>query len=126
MAPSSGSALALAATLRALDDDALERLIRERQIRRQGIRDYFDNAVAYTKAREYRFVSGQVKFQPRVAGSWTEPFDRPENHPKDLRFEAMMLRADLLLSQDQLQARNSRVNRKFQNYVGNWFETFKS
>ena len=46
MAPSSGSALALAATLRALDDDALERLIRERQIRRQGIRDYFDLAEA--------------------------------------------------------------------------------
>ncbi len=46
MAPSSGSALALAATLRALDDDALERLIRERQIGRQGIRDYFDLAEA--------------------------------------------------------------------------------
>ncbi|WP_294180012.1 helicase-associated domain-containing protein [uncultured Schumannella sp.] len=46
MAPSSGSALALAATLRALDDDALERLIRERQVKRQGIRDYFDLAEA--------------------------------------------------------------------------------
>lgn len=42
----SGSALALAARLRALDDDALARLVTQRQIREGGIRDFFDLAEA--------------------------------------------------------------------------------
>jgi len=46
MPASSGSALALAARLRALDDDALTRLITERGVRQQGIRDFFDLAEA--------------------------------------------------------------------------------
>ncbi len=46
MPASSGSALALAARLRALDDDALTRLVTERGIRQQGIRDFFDLAEA--------------------------------------------------------------------------------
>lgn len=44
MAATSGSALALAARLRALDDDALERLVRDRGVRSTGIRDFFDLA----------------------------------------------------------------------------------
>ncbi|MEO6532251.1 MAG: helicase-associated domain-containing protein [Pseudolysinimonas sp.] len=46
MPASSGSALALAARLRALDDDALARLVTERGVRQQGIRDFFDLAEA--------------------------------------------------------------------------------
>jgi len=46
MPASTGSALALAARLRALDDDALARLVTERGIRQQGIRDFFDLAEA--------------------------------------------------------------------------------
>src|SRR3954467_334611 len=46
MPASSGSALALAARLRALDDDALARLVTEREVRQQGIRDFFDLAEA--------------------------------------------------------------------------------
>ncbi len=46
MAASSGSALALAARLRALDDDALARLVKDRGVRQQGIRDFFDLAEA--------------------------------------------------------------------------------
>lgn len=46
MPASSGSALALAARLRALDDDALARLVTERGVRHQGIRDFFDLAEA--------------------------------------------------------------------------------
>jgi len=46
VAAASGSALALAARLRALDDDALERLIRDRGVRQAGVRDYFDLAEA--------------------------------------------------------------------------------
>lgn len=46
MPASSGSALALAARLRALDDDDLARLVTERGIRQQGIRDFFDLAEA--------------------------------------------------------------------------------
>jgi hypothetical protein len=42
----SGSALALAARLRALDDDALARLVAQRQVRDAGIRDFFDLAEA--------------------------------------------------------------------------------
>lgn len=42
----SGSALALAARLRALDDDALARLVTQREIRDAGIRDFFDLAEA--------------------------------------------------------------------------------
>lgn len=42
----SGSALALAARLRALDDDALERLVTRRAVRDWGIRDFFDLAEA--------------------------------------------------------------------------------
>lgn len=42
----SGSALALAARLRALDDDALARLVLQRQVRDAGIRDFFDLAEA--------------------------------------------------------------------------------
>lgn len=42
----SGSALALAARLRALDDDALARLVTARQVRDAGIRDFFDLAEA--------------------------------------------------------------------------------
>jgi len=42
----SGSALALAARLRALDDDALARLVTQRQVRDAGIRDFFDLAEA--------------------------------------------------------------------------------
>lgn len=42
----SGSALALAARLRALDDDALARLVTQRQVREGGIRDFFDLAEA--------------------------------------------------------------------------------
>jgi hypothetical protein len=42
----SGSALALAARLRALDDDALERLVTQRAVRDSGIRDFFDLAEA--------------------------------------------------------------------------------
>jgi hypothetical protein len=42
----SGSALALAARLRALDDDALARLVAERAVRDSGIRDFFDLAEA--------------------------------------------------------------------------------
>ncbi len=42
----SGSALALAARLRALDDGALARLVTERQVRDSGIRDFFDLAEA--------------------------------------------------------------------------------
>lgn len=42
----SGSALALAARLRALDDDALARLVTRRQLRDAGIRDFFDLAEA--------------------------------------------------------------------------------
>ena len=46
MPASSGSALALAARLRALDDAALARLVTDRGIRQQGIRDFFDLAEA--------------------------------------------------------------------------------
>lgn len=46
MPASSGSALALAARLRALDDYALSRLVTDRGIRQQGIRDFFDLAEA--------------------------------------------------------------------------------
>ncbi|MEP6842708.1 MAG: helicase-associated domain-containing protein [Pseudolysinimonas sp.] len=46
MPASSGSALALAARLRALDDDALARLVTDRGVRQQGIRDFFDLAEA--------------------------------------------------------------------------------
>ena len=46
MPATSGSALALAARLRALDDDALARLVTERGVRQQGIRDFFDLAEA--------------------------------------------------------------------------------
>jgi len=46
MPASSGSALALAARLRALDDHALSRLVTDRGIRQQGIRDFFDLAEA--------------------------------------------------------------------------------
>jgi hypothetical protein len=46
MPADSGSALALAARLRALDDDALSRLVTERGVRQQGIRDFFDLAEA--------------------------------------------------------------------------------
>ena len=46
MPASSGSALALAARLRVLDDDALARLVTERGVRQQGIRDFFDLAEA--------------------------------------------------------------------------------
>jgi hypothetical protein len=42
----SGSALALAARLRALDDDALARLVTQREVREGGIRDFFDLAEA--------------------------------------------------------------------------------
>ncbi|GHF23807.1 helicase-associated domain-containing protein [Pseudolysinimonas yzui] len=42
----SGSALALAARLRALDDDALARLVTQREVRDAGIRDFFDLAEA--------------------------------------------------------------------------------
>lgn len=42
----SGSALALAARLRALDDDALARLVTQRLVRESGIRDFFDLAEA--------------------------------------------------------------------------------
>ncbi len=42
----SGSALALAARLRALDDDALARLVARRALRDTGIRDFFDLAEA--------------------------------------------------------------------------------
>ncbi|MET0302531.1 MAG: hypothetical protein ABW040_00640, partial [Microbacteriaceae bacterium] len=42
----SSSALALAARLRALDDDALARLIESRQVRSAGLRDWFDLAEA--------------------------------------------------------------------------------
>lgn len=42
----SGSALALAARLRALDDDALSRLVTQRAVRDSGIRDFFDLAEA--------------------------------------------------------------------------------
>jgi hypothetical protein len=42
----SGSALALAARLRALDDDALARLVTQRSVRDSGIRDFFDLAEA--------------------------------------------------------------------------------
>jgi len=42
----SGSALALAARLRALDDDALARLVAQRAVRDSGIRDFFDLAEA--------------------------------------------------------------------------------
>lgn len=42
----SGSALALAARLRGLDDDALARLVTQRQVRDVGIRDFFDLAEA--------------------------------------------------------------------------------
>lgn len=42
----SGSALALAARLRALDDDALGRLLTRRGVRASGIRDFFDLAEA--------------------------------------------------------------------------------
>ena len=42
----SGSALALAARLRALDDDALARLVAARAVRDSGIRDFFDLAEA--------------------------------------------------------------------------------
>jgi hypothetical protein len=42
----SGSALALAARLRALDDGALARLVTQRQVRDSGIRDFFDLAEA--------------------------------------------------------------------------------
>jgi len=46
MPASTGSALALAGRLRALDDDALARLVTERGVRQQGIRDFFDLAEA--------------------------------------------------------------------------------
>ncbi|HEY4225803.1 MAG TPA: helicase-associated domain-containing protein [Pseudolysinimonas sp.] len=46
MPASSGSALALAARLRALDDEDLARLVTERGVRQQGIRDFFDLAEA--------------------------------------------------------------------------------
>jgi hypothetical protein len=46
MPASSGSALALAARLRALDDTALARLVTDRGIRQQGVRDFFDLAEA--------------------------------------------------------------------------------
>ena len=42
----SGSALALAARLRALDDDALARLVTQREVRESGIHDFFDLAEA--------------------------------------------------------------------------------
>ncbi|HWH97469.1 MAG TPA: helicase-associated domain-containing protein [Pseudolysinimonas sp.] len=42
----SGSALALASRLRALDDDALARLVTRRDVRDSGIRDFFDLAEA--------------------------------------------------------------------------------
>jgi hypothetical protein len=42
----SGSALALAARLRALDDDTLARLVTQRAVREGGIRDFFDLAEA--------------------------------------------------------------------------------
>lgn len=46
MAAGSGSTLALAARLRALDDDALIRLVTARDVRRSDIRDFFDLAEA--------------------------------------------------------------------------------
>src|SRR3954453_18052775 len=46
MPAGSSSALALAARLRALDYDALTRLVTEREVREQGIRDFFDLAEA--------------------------------------------------------------------------------
>src|SRR3954469_6690285 len=46
MAATSGSALALAARLRTLDDDALTRLVTARGVREHGIRDFFDLAEA--------------------------------------------------------------------------------
>jgi hypothetical protein len=46
MPAGSSSALALAARLRALDDDALTRLVADREVREQGIRDFFDLAEA--------------------------------------------------------------------------------
>jgi len=42
----SGSALALAARLRSLDDDVLTRLVTQRQVRAAGIHDFFDLAEA--------------------------------------------------------------------------------
>lgn len=44
MPSSTGSALALASSLRALDDEQLTRLVRVRDVRDQGIHDYFDLA----------------------------------------------------------------------------------
>ncbi len=44
MAATSGSVLALAARLRALDDEALARLVTARGVREHGIRDFFDLA----------------------------------------------------------------------------------
>ncbi|MBN9605131.1 MAG: helicase-associated domain-containing protein [Actinomycetales bacterium] len=46
MPTSSGSALALAARLRTLDDETLAALIRARGVREQGVRDFFDLAEA--------------------------------------------------------------------------------
>ncbi|HEY4152490.1 MAG TPA: helicase-associated domain-containing protein [Pseudolysinimonas sp.] len=46
MPANSGSALALAARLRVLNDDALTRLVTDRGVRQQGIRDFFDLAEA--------------------------------------------------------------------------------
>src|SRR5688500_12322238 len=44
MVATSGSVLALAARLRALDDEALARLVTARGVREHGIRDFFDLA----------------------------------------------------------------------------------
>jgi len=60
MAAASGSALALAARLRALDDDALERLVRERELRRPGIRDYFDLAEALLDGASIQAALGRL------------------------------------------------------------------
>ena len=67
------------------EGDAVERV--ERAL--DGIRDYFDNAVAYTKAREYQFFGGEGKLQPEPMVS-SGPRGPGVSHPKDLRFEAMM------------------------------------
>lgn len=87
----SGSALALAARLRALDDGALARLVTQRQVRDAGIRDFFDLAEALldrtsVQAALERLDRGILALLA-VAGELAESSGAPTAEQLSLRLE---------------------------------------